>query len=857
MRQPLPASTPSSSISSSVHSERNKAGPDRLLLPSAACVNRSDWDARMSAKPTRSQEIAVELESLDKQFNAQVLELDAIDASKKLEVSAWEETLDSCERTVSELKSPAPPIVFAILVVLAIKTLGDRVEISSFDAVGEWTYAHDHATYMGLVNTWVPIFLFGFALIVLAFIRLLRRRNSGAAGAYAVPSVFCVLGCCTMTYAFWIYTSSPLYDSARGEATGYFLWLLTCVLVSSCGLLLLALLPMIIESRGRRKAERLKAEIDRLDAEIKKRADNLSSLMARRAVLKEELKSENARIKAIATAEEKRRDALSSARKKLDALVGLKRVKNRIGDWKARVEFDRKNGIDSSRTPLNMLFLGNPGTGKTEVARIMGQVMCGLGLLPSDKVVDVTRSDLVSPYIGETAVKTQRVIKSAMGGVLFVDEAYTLMPKNPGKDTGREALEEIMKAMEDHRGELAVIFAGYEGDMSRLFSANKGLASRFPESNRLIFDDYSGEELLEITKRIIKGSYDLDIEGDGDELLLRYLEKKSRSGSLANARGARSLAEQLYETQAKLSAAGEDTRRGVLSYRAVQQATGAASTTSEDEEERAKAFKSARDELSSMIGLSAVKEWIEGWVARTAFDHRRGMTSLSSLNMLFLGNAGTGKTEVARLMGRIMYGLGLLPTPKVIEVDRGDLVGRFIGQTAPKTEEKIKEAMGGVLFVDEAYTLMPEGIKNDLGREALETIMKAMEDHRGEFAVIFAGYESDMSRLFQVNQGLASRFPVSNRVTFPDYSRDEMLTILRLFLEKDCRLEVPRDEDSLLADCLAKLDGDPAFSNARGARSLAEALYGSQAQIVMSSGLENGDVLSPKAIALTMDKLAR
>ena len=128
--------------------------------------------------------------------------------------------------------------------------------------------------------------------------------------------------------------------------------------------------------------------------------------------------------------------------------------------------------------------------------------------------------------------------------------------------------------------------------------------------------------------------------------------------------------------------------------------------------------------------------------------------------------AGTGKTEVARVMGQIMYGLGLLPTSSVVEVSRGDLVGQYIGQTAVKTKEQIARAMGGALFVDEAYTLMPKDDGRDFGREALEEIMKAMEDHRGELAVIFAGYSEDMQRLFSVNQGLASRFPEDNRVVF-------------------------------------------------------------------------------------------
>ena len=239
-------------------------------------------------------------------------------------------------------------------------------------------------------------------------------------------------------------------------------------------------------------------------AHLRKRRDDLSSEIRREKARQEaearaaaeRAKAEAERARAEEELAKKRELALKSAQQGLDSLVGLAGVKNRIEDWKACIAFDRENGNKASKAPLNMLFLGNPGTGKTEVARIMGKLMFGLGLLPTSSVVEVSRGDLVAGYIGQTAVKTKEQIARAMGGVLFVDEAYTLMPKDDGRDFGREALEEIMKAMEDHRGELAVIFAGYEKDMTRLFDVNQGLESRFPKSNRIHFEDFSADELL-------------------------------------------------------------------------------------------------------------------------------------------------------------------------------------------------------------------------------------------------------------------------------------------------------------------------------------------------------------------------
>lgn len=424
-----------------------------------------------------------------------------------------EKTYASLIRVSYALQHPLIPLVFAALVIGSTQVLGTDVETPNLDAITKWTEENGPSAYSAFVNAWVPLFLAGLGFLSICLIGLMRRRKRyGTFGSWVLPTICCVLGNALLAHSISIYAGSPLFESAQSEIALVTKWYYGYLII--CGVILLALIlaPLAFARKALREKDDTDQRLLKLDTEIDQKASDLAHLRKRRDDLSSEIRREKARQEAEARAAaerakaeaeraraeeelaKKRELALKSAQQGLDSLVGLAGVKNRIEDWKARIAFDRENGNIASKAPLNMLFLGNPGTGKTEVARTMGKLMFGLGLLPTSSVVEVSRGDLVAGYIGQTAVKTKKQIARAMGGALFVDEAYTLMPKDDGRDFGREALEEIMKAMEDHRGELAVIFAGYSEDMQRLFSVNQGLASRFPEDNRVVFYDYSEEE---------------------------------------------------------------------------------------------------------------------------------------------------------------------------------------------------------------------------------------------------------------------------------------------------------------------------------------------------------------------------
>ena len=243
-------------------------------------------------------------------------------------------------------------------------------------------------------------------------------------------------------------------------------------------------------------------------------------------------------------------EKLEDLQKELDSYIGLSAVKREVRSLIDLVKVHQlreKNGLPVAELSLHMVFSGSPGTGKTTIARLMARIFHSLGILSKGQLVEVDRSGLVAGYVGQTALKTGKAIEKALGGVLFIDEAYALNGSS-GNDFGQEAIDTILKAMEDHRDDLVVIAAGYDDLMDRFIHSNPGLESRF---NRFLhFEDYSSEELLEIFKmRCEKSCYELEEDAAG--LVRDYLQEENRdSESFGNARGVRNIFERILVCQA-------------------------------------------------------------------------------------------------------------------------------------------------------------------------------------------------------------------------------------------------------------------------------------------------------------------
>ncbi|MEU1518977.1 right-handed parallel beta-helix repeat-containing protein [Streptomyces sp. NPDC005811] len=514
----------------------------------------------------------------------------------------------------------------------------------------------------------------------------------------------------------------------------------------------------------------------------------------------------------------------------LEALVGLEGVKRQVAtlvNLNQLAQRRAKLGMPVPPMSRHLVFAGSPGTGKTTVARLYGGILATLGVLRSGHLVEVSRADLVAQVIGGTAIKTTEAFKEALGGVLFIDEAYTLLSdsKGSGADFGREAIDTLVKLMEDHRDDVVVVAAGYTQDMESFLGANAGLASRFTRS--IEFSDYSNSEMVTITENMC-AAHRYDLHPSTRSALTELYERMPRDATFGNGRAARRVFEEMIDRQAARLALMAEPAESDLALLLPADVSGDASESSQREVGDP---QTRLAELEAMVGLHAVKQEVRDVVSVLAAAKRREAVGLPSPRMshhlIFAGPPGTGKTTVARLYADLLHALGVLPRGQLIEVARADLVGRYVGHTAQLTREVFERALGGVLFIDEAYTLTPENTPSDFGREAVDTLLKLMEDHRDDIVVIAAGYTEEMGRFLASNPGLASRF--SRHVRFEDYSTQELVTIVCGQAVESGYECVPETVDALHR-FIEALPRDRSFGNARTARQLLQEMTTSQAR---------------------------
>lgn len=522
----------------------------------------------------------------------------------------------------------------------------------------------------------------------------------------------------------------------------------------------------------------------------------------------------------------------TAAKKMLAEMTGLGRLKKELTDFENFMRFtklEEKAGRKVDRPFLHMLFLGNPGTGKTTAAKIVAQLLYEIGCIRENKLVTAERKDLVGEYIGKTAPKTAAVINKAVGGVLFIDEAYSLTPHSE-RDYGREAISTLLTAMVDHKEDLVIIFAGYTDEMNEFVEYNPGMQSRIGFTFH--FDDYTNEELCDIfVGKAQKQGY--SVSEDALDRIKENCEANRHDKHFGNGR----FIEQLF--QQSLMSYSSRSLSGQCDHTISRDDIPSPANASPDfNKNRIRSFDEIMSDINALSGLEQVKKEIRKFSSRIKYQELAEQNSLKMpamrMHMLFLGNPGTGKTTVARLMAELLYSLKITQSNKLITAERKDLIAEYVGQTAVKTANVIRKALGGVLFIDEAYSLVSGG-GNDFGKEAIATLLTAMEDHKDELVVILAGYSREMQELINSNSGILSR--IGYTFHFEDYSSD---TLLEMFVKKleAMGYEVTENAKSRALALINRDMGGDNFGNARYIEQLVQQVLDKHIDDVINGGYE-------------------
>jgi len=491
-----------------------------------------------------------------------------------------------------------------------------------------------------------------------------------------------------------------------------------------------------------------------------------------------------------------------TSKKNIEDLIGLEEIKREVQKFRNLLIFNKKisNKLENKNMNMNMLFLGNPGTGKTTVASIMADILYELGYIKKNKFIDVTAKDLVAEYVGQTAIKTSRIIENALDGVLFIDEAYSIVSANKNASFGEESIATLVQAMEKYKDRLVVIFAGYTLEMKNFLDSNPGIASRIGYTFE--FSNYTTEELIQILDNyaLSKG---FTVEEEAKKGIIEIIEVDKNTRNFGNARFMINLFERLVMVHAQDF---DENNLMIITKKDVVGLRNESFSLKKSTEE-------IQGELARLVGLNNVKKELDGLIDLVMLNNKLEKRIPLNLNMIFIGNPGTGKTTVARIFAEILYNLGYIKNNKLIEVTGKDLIGEYVGQTSNKTAKVLENALDGLLFIDEAYTLMNQaGNNGNYSQDAISTITKYMTDYEGRITIIFAGYKEEMKEFLELNSGLISR--VGETIEFGDYSEEELLTIFKKEAEKS-EFTIDKNAEEAILSIIKENIKTKNFGNAR------------------------------------------
>ena len=506
----------------------------------------------------------------------------------------------------------------------------------------------------------------------------------------------------------------------------------------------------------------------------------------------------------------------------LNELIGMEVVKKSVADLCQSILNNQKRkalGLTAENPKIHLVLTGNPGTGKTTVARILGKLFHAMQLLPSDKVIETAGLDMTAGYVGQTKDKVNELCDKAMGGVLFIDEAYYLAGQDGNANSfGSEAVGTLLKRMEDDRGKFVVIAAGYQNEMQDFLRMNPGLDSRF--EHKIHIEDYSADELFHILLlQMKKAQFVFNNSDNAKDIARNAVETlcKNKQKDFSNARAIRNLFKTI-----KLRM---DSRISTLPPESLtkESLTTICATDIPYDENKKTTENEVFAELNELIGMEKVKKAIQELYNTIKINlelKKIGQNPKKpEIHIALTGNPGTGKTTLARILGKLFASIGLLSSDKVIECDRSKIVAKYVGHTAQNMQRLCEDATGGILFVDEVYTLA----KDDFGHEATDTLMKRMEDDRGKFVVVVAGYENKMNEWMSTNQGLSSRF--THHIHIDDYNVGELYELFCLYAKKE-NLTLTKDASDIAEQFIQQIwqNRSTDFANGRTIRKFFDAV---------------------------------
>lgn len=506
---------------------------------------------------------------------------------------------------------------------------------------------------------------------------------------------------------------------------------------------------------------------------------------------------------------------------KLKSLIGLDDIKKQILDHTALVKLNTiraSKGLHNRMPPMHMVFTGNPGTGKTTIAKYLGEIYHSIGVLSSGHVVVTDRSKLVGEFIGDAEKNTTNAISSASGGVLFIDEAYNLFVGGRGdkKDYGMRVIETLLTYLGSDDTDMIVILAGYTGEMNSMLEANPGMKSRFPYIFQ--FEDYTPEQLMQIGKKVLEEeNYTMTKEAErklAKYVIYEYDHKDEHFGNgrfitrLITTNIIPSLSQRLLEKPIDQISIEEMTTIEACDIPDVK------SKEYELRDLDETILTESIEKLNSLTGLENAKKALNDYVAISRMSHQHKTLKITpqSLFWNFIGKTGTGKSTVAEILGKILQGLGILKRGQTVCVNADELTG---DGSYKVLERVVKEAKDGLLFLD----MDAPNIKNVNSDHLRMWIFNKLRELHQTTALVFAQIKvsEDMIAQNLATNGIAA---YGNSIVFNDFTIEELTDILASLLYSEYQLNIASEAKANVQQFIEKAKANETKESPVNARTI-------------------------------------